>query len=109
MINIFAFGTILLTVILLFELSTVFPRGEGARLRFRANRNSLVAYSIPEARATTDETRHEGVGERGANSLAVNAAGAFHPTPRRRHGVAPITSLIQHNSACVRSKASYFL
>ena len=78
-------------MILLFELSTVFPRGEGARLRFRANRNSLVAYSIPEARATTDETRHEVVGERGANSLAVNAAGAFHPTtPRRRHGVAPI-------------------
>ena len=66
----------------------MFPRGEGARLRFRANRNSLVAYSIPEARATTDETRHEVVGERGANSLAVNAAGAFHPTtPRRRHGV----------------------
>ena len=73
------------------------------------SRNSLVAYSIPEARATTDETRHEGVGERGANSLAVNAAGAFQPTPRRRHGVAPITSLIQHNSAFVRGKASYFL
>ena len=46
----------------------MFPRGEGARL---SSRNSLVAYSIPEARATTDETRHEGVGERGANSLAV--------------------------------------
>ena len=77
-------------MILLFELSTVFSRGEGARLRFGANRNSLVAYSIPEAGATTDETRHEVVGERGANSLAVNAAGAFHPTPRRRNGVAPI-------------------
>ena len=74
-------------------------------------RNSLVAYSIPEARATTDETRREGVSELGgANSLAVNAAGAFHPTPpRRRHGVAPITSLIQHNSACVQGKASDFL
>ena len=96
------------TCFLNFPLCFLGVKGRGCDSQL-SSRNSLVAYSIPEARATTDETRREGVSQLGgANSLAVNAAGAFHPTPRRRHGVAPITSLIQHNSAFVRGKANYF-
>ena len=64
----------------------------------RAHEVKLVSWASQLSLQALEETRHEGVGVCSANSLAVNAAGAFQPTPRRRHGVAPITSTIQRLS-----------
>ena len=91
-------------VLLLMKKRTLFSKIQAVR----AHEVKLVSWASQLSLQALEETRHEGVGVCSANSLAVNAAGAFQPTPRRRHGVAPITSLIQHKSAFVRGKASYF-
>jgi len=83
-----------------------------------AKRSRLESPALSSASHTPSPTPPPSRGEAGDNDMehdeeeAGTAAASSRPLaepPRRRHGVAPITSLIQHNSAFVRGKASYFL